>query len=102
MTCLGQWQWGNVQVEGRYAVQNPGFGNGGQGLGFEGQALGAMGQLCSAGLTSLSLSQPCAQIPGLTGTQGFSLLLPHIVCCAASCPWTCQPGWEFSISLPRP
>lgn len=69
-TCLEQWQWGSVQVEGKCDIQNPYFGNSGQELGFEGQALGAVGQLCSAGLKSLS--QPA--------------LCPN--------PW---PGWDTGI-----
>lgn len=85
MTCLEQWQWGSVQVEGKCNVQNPCFGNSCQGLGFEGQAAPCSGTaVLSWSDISLSLSQHCAQIPGLVGTQGFSLLHPHIV---RLCSW---------------
>lgn len=66
---------------GECDVQNPDFGNSSRGLGFEGQ-----GDSCAQQLCHLSLSQHCAQIPGLAGTQGFSLLLPHIVCWCSRLP----------------
>lgn len=57
MTCLEQWQWDSVQVEGECDIQKPCFGNSSQGLGFEGQAAQCSGTAVLS-RSDISVSEP--------------------------------------------